>query len=200
MFLNAATCEPKYHVHPTKRFIRAGRQKLRTVLTCGLDIQYEKKLKSFSTEGTEVTAHFTDGTAFEGSLLIGADGANSMVRAGMKMKTTQLNPLPINLIGAVRHFTPEQAVHVRALNPLLFFALHPDTKTFLFYSIQVGYNVHQLQSHADEFVGSGERPRWSKFLRCSCWSELDDRRRTRCRSNNITRTGCFDEETGPRIR
>ncbi|KUJ14224.1 FAD/NAD(P)-binding domain-containing protein [Mollisia scopiformis] len=136
LFLNAATCEPKYHVYPTRRFLRAGRQKLRTVLTSGLDIQYGKKLESFSTKGTEVTARFADGTSVTGGLLIGADGNNSVVRAGLKMENTKLTPLPVNLIGAVRHFTPEQAAPVRALNPLLFFALQPYTKTFLFYSIQ----------------------------------------------------------------
>ncbi|KAF8850581.1 hypothetical protein BDZ45DRAFT_751582 [Acephala macrosclerotiorum] len=45
LVLNTATCEPRYHVYPTKRFLRAGRQKLRTVLTSGLDIQYGKKLE-----------------------------------------------------------------------------------------------------------------------------------------------------------
>jgi hypothetical protein len=59
------------------------------------------------------------------------------VRRGLKMENTELTPLPVNLIGASRHFTPEQAVPVRALNPLLFFGLQPETKTFIFWSIQV---------------------------------------------------------------
>jgi 2-polyprenyl-6-methoxyphenol hydroxylase-like FAD-dependent oxidoreductase len=140
LFLNAATCEIRYQVYPTKRFLRAGRQKLRKVLTTGLDIRYGKHLESFeTTEHGEVIAKFNDGSTAKGGLLIGADGNNSVVRGGLKMESSNLTSLPVNLIGAVRHFTPEQAVPVRALNPLLFFAMHPETKTFFFFSIQVGH-------------------------------------------------------------
>lgn len=138
--MNAATCEVKYKVYPTRRFVRAGRQKLRKVLTNGLDIHYGKHLESFETkEGGEVIARFRDGSTAKGGLLIGADGNNSVVRGGLKMENSKLTSIPVNLIGAVRYFTPEQAVPVRALNPLLFFAMHPETKTFFFLSIQVVY-------------------------------------------------------------
>jgi gentisate 1,2-dioxygenase len=36
----------------------------------------------------------------------------------------------------VRHFTPDQAKAVRAIDPLLFQALHPDTGSYLWFSIQ----------------------------------------------------------------
>ena len=145
LFLNAATCKAKYEVYPTKRFLRAGRQKLRLVLTEGLDIQYGKHLDSFeTTDSGEVIANFKDGSSVKGGLLIGADGNNSVVRPGLKMESSNLTLLPVNLIGVVRHFTPEQAVPVRELNPLLFFAMHPETKTFFFFSIQV-WNRHSFE-------------------------------------------------------
>ena len=80
---------------------------------------------------------FKDGSTAKGELLIGADGNNSVVRGGLKLENSKLTSLPVNLIGTVRRFTPEQAVPVRAPNPLLFFAIHPETKTFFFFSIQV---------------------------------------------------------------
>jgi 2-polyprenyl-6-methoxyphenol hydroxylase-like FAD-dependent oxidoreductase len=84
---------------------------------------------------------FADGTEARGGLLVGADGNNSTVRSCMKMENTKLTSLPVNLLGVVRHLTPEQAVPLRELNPLLFFALHPDTKMFCFFGIQVRLSV-----------------------------------------------------------
>jgi 2-polyprenyl-6-methoxyphenol hydroxylase-like FAD-dependent oxidoreductase len=136
LFLNAKTLEVRYKVLPVRRFHRAGRQKLRKVLTTGLSIQYGKSLKSFETLNTgEVIARFADRSSASGGLLIGADGNNSVVRRGLKMENTELTSLPVNVIGAVRHFTPEQGVPVRTFNPLLFFGLQPETKTFIFWSI-----------------------------------------------------------------
>jgi 2-polyprenyl-6-methoxyphenol hydroxylase-like FAD-dependent oxidoreductase len=138
LFLNASNCEAKYKVLPKARLLRAGRKKLRTVLTSGLDIQYEKSLSSFETlDSREVIARFQDGTSVKGGLLVGADGSNSVVREGLKFKNPKLTLLPVNLVGVTRHLTPEQAAPLKALNPLLFFALHPETGTFFFFGIQV---------------------------------------------------------------
>lgn len=79
-----------------------------------------------------VIAKLKDGSIANGGLLIGADGNNSGICRGLKMENPKLTSIPINLIEALRHFTLEQAVPVRALNPLLFFAMHPQTKTFFF--------------------------------------------------------------------
>lgn len=51
-----------------------------------------------------------------------------------------LNVLPVNLIGVIRHFTPEQSAPVRALDPVLFQALHPGTSNYFRYSIQVRFH------------------------------------------------------------
>ncbi|KUI61553.1 Zeaxanthin epoxidase, chloroplastic [Cytospora mali] len=137
LFLNAATCEVKFQVPPSKNRIRVHRHKFKEVLSRNLDIRLGKKLKSVETlpDGLGVRAIFEDGTHAEGSLLIGADGNNSIVRKHL-LPQSQLNRLPLNLIGVVRHFTPEQAAPIRALDPLLFQALDPKTGNYLWYSIQ----------------------------------------------------------------
>lgn len=136
MFLNAKTLEKKYDVKPRTRYLRCGRQKLIDLLKTGLDIQYGKKFDSFKMDGDGVVSRFTDGSEVRGGMLVGADGNNSLVRKAL-LGDVKLTELPVNLIGAVRRFTSEQAVPVRELNPLLFFGLQPETKTFFFFSIQV---------------------------------------------------------------
>lgn len=138
LFFNAATGEPRYNIPPNKRRLRLNRQKFRALLSTGLDVQEGKRLASVETLANGgVKAHFTDGSNAIGSLLIGADGNNSVVRKHLLGEQGNLNLLPVNMIGVVRHFTPEQAAPVRALDPLLFLALHPDTQNFLWYSVQV---------------------------------------------------------------
>lgn len=47
---------------------------------CGIPIHYGKRLQRFTCESSGVVAEFDDGTAAEGSLLIGADGIHSRTR------------------------------------------------------------------------------------------------------------------------
>lgn len=137
MFLNCATGEARYRIPPSKRRLRLHRQKLRNILATGLHIQEGKGLESIENlPGGVVKAHFTDGTSATGSMVIGADGNNSVVRRELLPMAYKLNQLPVNLIGVVRHFTPEQAIAIRALDPLLFQGLHPETGNYLWYSIQ----------------------------------------------------------------
>jgi len=136
LLLNAATGEKLYDVRPRTKFFRAGRQKLREVLSSGLNIHYGKRLESYEITDDGVVARFRDGTTAKGRLLVGADGNNSAVRE-MLMGGSKLTPLPINLLGVVRKFTEQEIAEARALNPYLFFAVQPETGTFFFYTVQV---------------------------------------------------------------
>ncbi|KAH6649186.1 hypothetical protein BKA67DRAFT_521779 [Truncatella angustata] len=139
LFLNAETCETRFKIPPSKRRLRLHRQKLRDVLTSGLNIQEGKELTAVDEVDGEIRAHFQDGTYVDGTILVGADGNNSNVRKFLMPEDHELTKLPVHLIGVVRHFTPEQAAPVRALDPLLFQALHPKTQNFLWYSVQESF-------------------------------------------------------------
>ena len=51
-------------------------------------------------------------------------------------KVSTLTTLPIKVLGAVRHFTSEEGVEPRSLDPLLFMGLQPKTSNFFWYSVQ----------------------------------------------------------------
>lgn len=56
------------------------RSELRSLLQEGINIQWNKRLRSFEDKGDQVIAHFGDGSNVAGDLLVGCDGGGSIVR------------------------------------------------------------------------------------------------------------------------
>ena len=56
------------------------RSELRSLLSEGVNIEWNKRLVMFEDNGNQVIAHFEDGSCANGDLLIGGDGAGSIVR------------------------------------------------------------------------------------------------------------------------
>lgn len=165
MFLNAATCQPRYKIPPSKRRYRLDRNKLRDLLCTGITVHEGKALASIENLSSGgVKAHFEDGTSATGSIIIGADGNNSVVRKELLPDAHKLNLLPVNLLGVVRHFTPEQATPIRALDPLIFQAVHPETANYLFYSLQVSQTRSENLTHKTKCVGMHQRPKWREII------------------------------------
>ncbi|KAI1075421.1 hypothetical protein F5B20DRAFT_388840 [Whalleya microplaca] len=135
-FLNCETGETRYKIPPSKYRLRLNRKKLRDILADGLHIQEGKKLVSVEETDGGVRAQFEDGTFAAGTILIGADGNNSNVRKHLLPNDHALDLLPVNLVGVIRHLTPEEAAPIRAVDPLIIHGLHPKTGNFLWYSIQ----------------------------------------------------------------
>ncbi|KAH8697961.1 hypothetical protein BGW36DRAFT_379745 [Talaromyces proteolyticus] len=70
------------HLAPSEHgpFIRADRAKLKEVLSTGLSVEYNKHFQRYEETESGVIAHFADGTVVPGNILVGADGAHSIVR------------------------------------------------------------------------------------------------------------------------
>jgi 2-polyprenyl-6-methoxyphenol hydroxylase-like FAD-dependent oxidoreductase len=68
------------HDDPSREgyLIRVERARLRDWLTHNLNIEYGKRFRRFEEHEAGVTAFFEDGTSAAGSVLIGADGTNSV--------------------------------------------------------------------------------------------------------------------------
>ncbi|KAI0124404.1 hypothetical protein BJ170DRAFT_83947 [Xylariales sp. AK1849] len=126
--INGATGEIMNHL-PFPNFFRFLRSRLRAFMAEDVDVVYGKKLTSLSyaPDGASVTAHFEDGTAARGRLVVGADGSNSKVRRLLlgpeKAKLKRL-PLAATFINA--SFTREQALFLRSYHPLINIIVHPD--------------------------------------------------------------------------
>ena len=56
------------------------RSEMRNCLQEGIDVQWNKRLRLFEDDGNQVVVHFEDGSYASGDLLVGCDGAGSIVR------------------------------------------------------------------------------------------------------------------------
>jgi len=106
---------------------RVSREKVRRLLSQGLNISYSKRLLNITTEDDTVTAYFSDNTTATGSVLIGCDGGRSKTREfivgpeaakGFDTDYTMINTwttLPADI-----------ALALRAKHPIVTLAQHPD--------------------------------------------------------------------------
>ncbi|ERF68200.1 hypothetical protein EPUS_05281 [Endocarpon pusillum Z07020] len=148
LFFDLRSGEARWKVPPNKR-IRLSRERLRSLLLEGLDVQWSKRLASFTTslptstksDTPTITVHFTDSTTYTGTLLIGADGVHSCVRSTLlsyhhtpdSQKITTYH-LPIRLLGVSVPYPASLALKLRALDPFFFQGGDPATNAFMYFS------------------------------------------------------------------
>ncbi|KAL2841013.1 hypothetical protein BJY01DRAFT_249723 [Aspergillus pseudoustus] len=104
---------------------RIDREKLRKLLCDGIDVQWNKTFDSFRETEQEILVSFKDGRSVLGSLVVGADGAQSMIRKQLCPDTHELRQLPIRFLGTTIKLSPEDAKVFTSLDKLMFQATHP---------------------------------------------------------------------------
>jgi 2-polyprenyl-6-methoxyphenol hydroxylase-like FAD-dependent oxidoreductase len=82
LFINGKTHEDLGIIEmKPKVSVMADRNVLRKMLVTNLDVQYGKYLTGYKMEDGGVTAEFKDDTNARGTILVGADGSNSIIRS-----------------------------------------------------------------------------------------------------------------------
>ncbi|KAF2104342.1 FAD/NAD(P)-binding domain-containing protein [Rhizodiscina lignyota] len=115
---------------PLVKMLRVSRRKFRALCAEGIDIQYDKVFDSasFSADGTNVTAHFSDGFTATGTVLVGADGARSRVRSSLLGAAGEADIIPFGGLNFhVSYGDAQKALFVRKyLTPIQAIGVHPD--------------------------------------------------------------------------
>ncbi|GAT21245.1 FAD binding domain protein [Aspergillus luchuensis] len=133
-FFDLKTGSALYSVPAAER-IRVSRVRLRQLVATGLDVQWNKTLRNIDSSADTVTAHFADGTSYTGCLLIGCDGSRSPTREILYPDSHEMNPLPVQILGAATLYTAEEMAGAADIDPFIFQGSHPESNVFLFFSI-----------------------------------------------------------------
>ncbi|PYH71815.1 FAD-dependent oxidoreductase [Aspergillus vadensis CBS 113365] len=133
-FFDLKTGSALYSVPAAER-IRVSRVRLRQLVATGLDVQWNKTLQNIESSADTVTAHFADGTSYTGCLLIGCDGSRSPTREILYPDSHEMNPLPVQILGAATLYTAEEMAGAAEIDPFIFQGSHPESNVFLFFSI-----------------------------------------------------------------
>jgi 2-polyprenyl-6-methoxyphenol hydroxylase-like FAD-dependent oxidoreductase len=93
-----------------------------------LDLQYGKLLKDLSSGANDtIVATFADGSTAEGNLVVGCDGANSVVRhCILDESAAQVEDLDIQMLNVSCTFSKETAMLQRMGHPVFKNSYHPD--------------------------------------------------------------------------
>ncbi|KAF7186548.1 FAD-dependent monooxygenase phnB [Pseudocercospora fuligena] len=115
---------------PLVKMLRVSRRKMRALCAEGIDVQYGKALKSLARPNkSSISVQFADGTSVSGSLVVGADGATSVVRseAFAGGPAGQASQVPYS--GVNMHVCYHDAATARSLreslSPIMAIGAHP---------------------------------------------------------------------------
>ncbi|KAK5174665.1 uncharacterized protein LTR77_001747 [Saxophila tyrrhenica] len=126
---------------PLVKMLRVSRRRLRRLCAEGIEVQYGKRFRSMTTseDDGKITVHFSDDSQTSGTLVVGADGANSAVRNAAFFDTDKGKAVTAGYAGANMHVCYGDASIARLLrehlSPILGIAMHPRGH-WLWFSIQ----------------------------------------------------------------
>ncbi|RDL39632.1 FAD protein [Venustampulla echinocandica] len=139
---------------PAPWSVRLRRKKFIELLSNGIDVKWNKRLKYIETAEDTVTAFFEDGTKETGNLLVGAEGAHSPTREFLLGKEeASLLPSPAVANVIITKVSRDASMALRALHPKNSIAVHPNG-TFVWQSNPANWTWMLMQTWlSDEPTG-----------------------------------------------
>ena len=122
--------------------VRVSRKKMRNLFSEGIDVQYGKQVvrayvidDSSSHDNGRVKVEFKDGDYAVGDVVVGTDGAKSLLRESIVgFEDAQLTTVPVNLFNFPYKFDTELSLRIREHNKMFINSIHPDHGTMYWLS------------------------------------------------------------------
>lgn len=134
---------------------RVVRGKLRDLFNVGIDVHYGQALTNIYVGSDGITAVFNGGeTAVNGTILIGADGARSVVRSHLVDEMTgKLDKANVMILSVFPTFTREQALFIRSKShPIVQSSPHPYQNTNVFSTLADIVDPEKPETWVFQFV------------------------------------------------
>ncbi|OAA79365.1 FAD binding domain-containing protein [Akanthomyces lecanii RCEF 1005] len=122
---------------PETARLRVTRERLRSLLATNLDIEWNMNFTASEDHGDSITAHFEDGSAIKGSLVVACDGAKSLLRKELfaQQDKEHTKALPIRMLGVKLSCTPEEIAGLRKMDPFFLHGTSSHDNSFGYFSI-----------------------------------------------------------------
>lgn len=134
-YINATTGETVVSIPPASR-LRVRREQIRRILLTDIDVNWNCKLETIEKNENLVKVTCTNGRLFQGDLLLGCEGSNSMTRRIICPEDGELNYLPIRFCGAKIRLSKNELDDIsKNFDPLLFQGTVPCNESFFWFSI-----------------------------------------------------------------
>ncbi|KAL2394135.1 FAD-dependent monooxygenase phnB [Exophiala dermatitidis] len=105
---------------------RLNLQKTRKLWSQNVNVKFGKSISEIEITDQSVVAHFPDGTAETGTVLVGADGGGSWVRRWMLGDDAAPTILPYTFLNFPVRYTAEQALKIdKMMHPIVDVGVHP---------------------------------------------------------------------------
>ncbi|KAL7924888.1 hypothetical protein ACQKWADRAFT_286263 [Trichoderma austrokoningii] len=133
--------------------VRVTRERLKRMLAEGIDIEWGKALRDFTTNSNgTVSALFDDGASCTGALLVACDGGQSRVRRTLFPDESKLAmQLPVRTMGVKISLTAAQIEPVRKLDLFFLQGTSPLNNSFMYISV-LDVPGNQIDSNPDIFL------------------------------------------------